>query len=131
MSLIKKIFCVIIGFILYGCFLEKTIDANSPIDCVNPYMGNISHLLTPTYPTIHLPNSMLRVYPERTDFTSDLLHGLPLIVTSHRGNSAFNLSPYQGNDIRPVIDYNYDQEKIYPYYYEVVLDDGQRRGQKG
>lgn len=116
---------MIIGCILYGCFLEKTIDANSPIDCVNPYMGNISHLLTPTYPTIHLPNSMLRVYPERTDFTSDLLHGLPLIVTSHRGNSAFNLSPYQGNDIRPVIDYNYDQEKIYPYYYEVVLDDGQ------
>jgi hypothetical protein len=30
---------------------------------VNPYMGNISHLLVPTYPTVHLPNSMLRFYP--------------------------------------------------------------------
>ncbi|MDD6052696.1 MAG: hypothetical protein PUB91_02635, partial [Bacteroidales bacterium] len=39
----------------------------TPVDYVNPYMGNISHLLVPTYPTVHLPNSMLRVYPERAD----------------------------------------------------------------
>ena len=62
-----------------------------PVEYVNPYMGNISHLLVPTYPTVHLPNSMLRVYPERGDFTGDRLGGLPLIVTSHRGSSAFNL----------------------------------------
>ena len=58
-----------------------------PVEYVNPYMGNISHLLVPTYPTVHLPNSMLRVYPERGDFTGDRLGGLPLIVTSHRGGS--------------------------------------------
>lgn len=45
--------------------------SKSPVDFVNPYMGNISHLLVPTYPTIHLPNSMLRVYPERGDYTGD------------------------------------------------------------
>ena len=45
---------------------EKT-----PVDYVNPYIGNISHLLVPTFPTIHLPNSMLRVYPERKDTTAD------------------------------------------------------------
>lgn len=72
---------------------EKT-----PVDYVNPYMGNISHLLVPTFPTIHLPNSMLRVYPERPDYTADQIKGLPLIVTSHRGSSAFNLSPYQGSE---------------------------------
>lgn len=33
----------------------------SPVDYVNPLIGNISHLLVPTYPTVHLPNSMLRV----------------------------------------------------------------------
>ncbi len=94
-----------------------------PVDYVNPYMGNISHLLVPTFPTIHLPNSMLRVYPERADYTTDQLKGLPLIVTSHRGSSAFNLSPYQGDKLRPVIAYSYDDEKLKPYYYEVVLDD--------
>lgn len=98
---------------------------NQVVDYVNPYMGNISHLLVPTYPTIHLPNSFLRVYPERGDFTGDLLRGLPLMVTSHRGSSAFNLSPFQGDekDLKPVISYSYDQEKISPYSYSVYLDD--------
>lgn len=97
----------------------------SPVDYVNPYMGNISHLLVPTYPTVHLPNSMLRVYPERGDFTGDRLGGLPVIVTSHRGSSAFNLSPYQGDEsgMEPVVRYSYDREKIVPYRYQVYLDD--------
>src|SRR5215469_13402755 len=98
----------------------------SPVDYVNPYMGNISHLLVPTYPTVHLPNSMLRVYPERDDFTSDVVKGLPVIVTSHRGSSAFNISPVQGEAaLRPVVNYTYDLEKITPYSYSVFLDEAQ------
>jgi len=98
-----------------------------PVDFVNPYMGNISHLLVPTFPTIHLPNSILRVYPERGDYTGDVLHGLPLVVTSHRGSSAFNLSPFQGDekDLKPVVQYSYDQEKLSPYSYSVYLDEQQ------
>jgi predicted alpha-1,2-mannosidase len=96
----------------------------SPVDYVNPYMGNISHLLVPTYPTVHLPNSMLRVYPERADFTGDVLHGLPLVVTSHRGASAFNLSPrVAGEALGRVTDFSYDHEVIKPYYYGVRLDE--------
>jgi len=96
----------------------------SPVDYVNPYMGNISHLLVPTFPTVHLPNSMLRVYPERGDFTSDLIRGLPVIVTSHRGSSAFSISPVQGETaLRPVVNYTYDLEKITPYSYSVFLDE--------
>lgn len=96
-----------------------------PVDYVNPYIGNISHLLVPTYPTIHLPNSLLRVYPERGDFTGNQLSGLPVIVTSHRGASAFNLSPYQGEGkkLNNVISYGYDNEIIKPYFYQVDLDD--------
>lgn len=98
-----------------------------PVDYVNPYMGNISHLLVPTFPTMHLPNSIMRVYPERRDFTADLLNGLPLIVTSHRGSSAFNLSPYQGDEseIKPVIKYSYDNERLTPYSYSAYLDEQQ------
>ncbi|WP_236252802.1 GH92 family glycosyl hydrolase [Echinicola sp. 20G] len=104
---------------------NKINEKKSPVDYVNPYMGNISHLLVPTYPTIHLPNSMMRIYPERRDFTSDYLHGLPIIVTSHRGSSAFNLSPFQGDisELRSIIPYSYDQEKITPYSYHVFLDE--------
>ncbi|MBX2952622.1 MAG: GH92 family glycosyl hydrolase [Leadbetterella sp.] len=99
--------------------------AQSPVDYVNPYMGNISHLLVPTFPTVHLPNSLLRVYPERGDLTGDELRGLPLMITSHRGSSAFLISPVQAENagqLAPVTRFTYDHEVIKPYYYEVVLD---------
>jgi predicted alpha-1,2-mannosidase len=68
---------------------------------------------------------MLRVYPERRDFTGDVLEGLPIVVTSHRGSSAFNLSPFYGSrkDVKPVVAYSYDNEKLTPYSYSVYLDD--------
>ena len=90
-------------------------------------MGNISHLLVPTYPTVHLPNSMMRVYPNRADYTGDLLNGLPVILTTHRGASAFCISPFQGDEseIKPVMAYSYDLEKIKPYEYSVYLDEQQ------
>lgn len=76
--------------ILSSC--NKVIVNKTPIDYVNPYIGNISHLLVPTFPTVHLPNSMLRVYPERREYTTDYISGLPIIVTSHRGRSALVLA---------------------------------------
>lgn len=104
---------------------KNIVDTKQPVDYVNPYMGNISHLLVPTYPTIHLPNSLLRVYPERRDFTGVLLNGLPMVVTSHRGSSAFNISPFQGEEknLKQIVEYSYDQEKLTPYSYAVYLDE--------
>ncbi len=126
-----KVFKIIVSIatlslLVSGCFSSND-SRMEPVDYVDPYMGNISHLLVPTFPTMHLPNSILRVYPERRDFTADLLNGLPLIVTSHRGSSAFNLSPYQGQEsgINPVVNYSYDKEQITPYSYAVYLDDQQ------
>ncbi|MDL2221860.1 GH92 family glycosyl hydrolase [Parabacteroides sp. OttesenSCG-928-N08] len=118
----RTLICVLISFAFQ---YRANGQEKQPVDYVNPYMGNISHLLVPTFPTIHLPHSMLRVYPERNDFTGDVLRGLPLIVTSHRGSSAFNLSPYQGEEsnIQPVIHFSYDQEVLKPYSYEVFLDE--------
>lgn len=105
------------------CTVSIQAQKKSCVDYVNPYMGNISHLLVPTFPTIHLPNGMLRVYPERGDYTGDRISGLPIIVTSHRGSSAFNLSPCQESTQHPVLSYGYDNETIKPYYYSVVLED--------
>ncbi len=107
-----------------GCQLQPT-SQTEPVDYVNPFMGGISHLLKPTYPTVHLPNSMLRVYPERNDITDDVIPGLPVLLTSHRGAFAFALSPYQGSkeDLRPVLNYSYDLEKYTPYSWSVFLDE--------
>lgn len=110
-------------FLIAGCGKQEK--QKTPVDYVNPYMGNISHLLVPTFPTVHLPNSMLRVYPERDDYTSDKVKGLPVIVTSHRGKSAFNLSFYQGEEsgLKPVYAYCYDREIIKPYYYSSYFEE--------
>lgn len=123
MNLIRASIHFLIGTVVFfpGC---RTTDVREPVDYVNPLIGNISHLLVPTYPTIHLPNQMLRVYPERADYTGDLLAGLPVAVTSHRGSSAFNISPLCDtvDSLTPVVHYTYDNERIAPYYYSVYLD---------
>lgn len=126
MIYVKNLFSLLLLFsccsLIASCKQQPT---RTPVDYVNPYIGNISHLLVPTYPTIHLPNSMLRVYPERENYTGNEIKGLPIIVTSHRGSSAFNLSPFQGDlkNTKSVISYGYDNEIIKPYYYQVDLDD--------
>ena len=118
---------ILLGSVIIGCAPEKK--QKQPVDYVNPYIGNISHLLVPTYPTVHLPNSFLRVYPARDDYTDVTLEGLPLVVVNHRGTSAFHLSPFQGDqdNINPVISYNYDNEKITPYSYSVFLEKPQSK----
>lgn len=111
---------------LVGCNASlQDKDMTGPVDYVNPYIGNISHLLVPTFPNVHLPNSMLRMVPERADFTSDKINGLPIVVTNHREKSAFNLTPYQGDPkaMSPVVAYTYDNEDLRPYYYSVFLDE--------
>ncbi|MDR0845223.1 MAG: glycoside hydrolase family 92 protein [Tannerella sp.] len=106
---------------------ERLSSEKEPVDYVNPYMGNISHILVPTYPTVQLPNSMLRVFPVRTDYTGNRLSGLPLIVTNHRSASALNFIPFQGkeSEIKPDIRLSYGQEKIRPYRYQVYLDEAE------
>ena len=99
-------------------------DRKDPVDYVNPYIGNISHLLVPTFPTVQLPNSMLRVYPERADYTSEYVNGLPVIVTNHRERSAFKLGVTTGDELRPVIPVTYDNEHLTPYGFGIDLQDG-------
>ena len=110
---------LLLSLLAAGC--GKDMD---PVDYVNPYAGNISHLLVPTYPTVQLPNSLLRVYPERSDYTSEYLNGLPVIVTNHRERSAFKLSVTTGGETGPVIPVSYDNEHLTPYSFDVMLEDG-------
>ena len=75
----RGIYTLLISLSLYSCrgtlsSQEETLD---PIDYVETNMGGISHLLVPTYPTIHLPNSMMRIHPQRADYASEQIAGLP------------------------------------------------------
>lgn len=123
----KKLFCLFVAtsLCLGSCSSsgEGFVIDKDPVDYVNPYMGNISHLLMPAFPTVHLPNSMMRVTPHRSDYTAETISGLPLILTSHRGTSAFALSPISEipDSLPSVRSYIYDQEEIKPYKYSVYL----------
>lgn len=110
-------------FAVYALLASCSRDGREPVDYVNPYIGNISHMLVPTFPTVQLPNSMLRVYPERADYTGEYLNGLPVIVTNHRERSAFKLSVTTGEVRSSVIPLSYDNERITPYSYSVTLAD--------
>ncbi len=105
--------------IMVSCAGER-----QPVDYVNPYIGNISHTLVPAFPTVHLPNSILRVYPERADYTSEYLDGLPVIVTNHRERSAFRIFVSNDEIVDSVALLSYDNEHITPYSFRVSLADG-------
>lgn len=74
-TIIRKILILLFVAGTAGITKLEAASAKASVDYVNPYMGNISHLLVPTYPIVHLPNSMLRVYPQRGDYTSDKFMG--------------------------------------------------------
>lgn len=109
---------------LLGLGIFSPLSAQSPAEEVNPLMGNISHMLVPTFPTVHLPGGMLRVTPERYEYTQEYVGGLPVVVTSHRGSSAFTLSPSTGPEAAALERMRYDNEHIHPYSYEADLADG-------
>ena len=113
----KDLSTLLAALLLIGC---RT--ATEPVDYVNPYIGSISHLLCPTYPTVQLPHGMLRVFPNRYDLTQEQVGGLPVVVTDHRSSSTFCLSPTLGTPQR-VVHYNWDNEHCTPYSYSVSLDD--------
>lgn len=96
-----------------------------PVDYVNPYMGAISHLLQPTLPTVHVPYGMMRVYPQRGSYVDTRINGLPVLCLNHRENCCFNISATQSQRLSHVINTDWDNETVKPYYYSVDID-GQR-----
>jgi hypothetical protein len=73
-------------------------------------------MLGPTRPTVHLPNSMVHVYPMRDDQLDDQIRSFPLPIISHWLGELFSLMPCDGSPDsgawnRPAA---YDQETLTP-----------------
>ena len=95
-----------------------------PVDYVNPKIGNISHMLVPTFPAIQLPNGMLRFLPPNESFLTDRIYGFSLQIPSHRHGGVMNLRPYSGDLSRIGSGWwtTYDHSDPRPYRYSVFLD---------
>ena len=108
-----------------AAFYVGLVSAKEPIDYVNTKIGNISHLLVPTFPTTQLPNGMLRVTPPNESFTTDRITGFCLNVPSHRQGQVFQMMPFSGeaSALRPSWSSRFDHSVALPYRYSVFLDD--------
>jgi len=106
-------------------------EASGPVDLVNPRIGGISHVLMPTFPTVHRPYGMVRFYPVTSPGVSDSylggrIHGFPLNRPEHRGRAAITVMPLMGTGALQNRDlssaFDHDFEKVTPYLYSVLLE---------
>src|SRR5580692_3218595 len=85
-----------LGCALLAATAMLGVHASGQVEYVDPTIGNVGILLVPTRPTVHLPNSMVRVYPMRTDALNDQIDSFPLTISSHRMHELFSIMPGDG-----------------------------------
>ena len=99
---------------------------------VDPNIGTVAHLLTTKAPTVHRPNSMVRVFPITEPglndrYLSDKIYGFALNMPAYRNHHVTELMPLSGDlklkrdDIAAV--YDHDMEEVHPWYHRVYLED--------
>jgi predicted alpha-1,2-mannosidase len=96
----------------------------SNLSYIDPTIGSVGVILQPTRPTVHLPNSMVRVFPNRADQLDDQISNLFLNITSHRIDKVFAFMPVSGK-VSPKIwnlKYEYAEEVLTPYYYKTEFE---------
>ena len=119
-----KMYLIILVISLGSC-RENRRQADN-LKFVDPQLGGIAPLLQPTRPRMHIPFSMVRMYPARKDYRDDQIESFPLIVRNHRSNPVFNILPVSGdfpeNNV-PVSAWDQELELASPYYYSTWLED--------
>ena len=91
---------------------------HAQVEHVDPTIGGVGLMLVPTRPLVHMPNSILRVYPMRKDQLDLKISSFPLSIISHRLGELFSLMP--GEDGSPQF---WDQETTTAYYYSTLFID--------
>ena len=117
----KSILILLTGIVSITC-LSAQEDNTKYID---PTIGNVSRFLVPTYPTIHLPNQMLRMFPVKKDYISDIVQGFPLQVTAHRRPGILQMKAASGT-VKPNLwekgmPIDHDLEVVHPWLYSTYL----------
>jgi predicted alpha-1,2-mannosidase len=103
--------------VLISVLAVFAVRAVAQVEYVDPTIGNVGILLVPTRPAVYLPNSMVRVYPIRSDAMDDRIDSFPLTISSHRMQELFSIMPGENTGAAA-----YDQEKTTPYYYSTRFD---------
>lgn len=118
----KKILVLLV--ILATFQFGRTQMSSSNVPYVDPTIGGVGILLEPTRPTVHLPNSLVRVFPVRRDQLDDQISYFPLSISSHRQQLLFGIMPFSGSITAKSERqrFAYEGEITTPYYYHVQLE---------
>jgi predicted alpha-1,2-mannosidase len=96
---------------------------------IDPTIGNVAQFLVPTYPTMHLPNQMVRMFPVKQDYISDQVTAFPLQVYSHRTAGILQmkvtLGEITGTSWKQKMNIDHDLEIMHPWLYSTYLIDDQ------
>ena len=127
-QLINCIQFLVISFFFFSCSNpENRISENlDNVKYVDPQIGGVAPFLQPTRTRIHLPNSMVRMYPERKDYRDDQITSFPLTTRKHRSDLLFNIMPVSGNvneTKKPISAWDQELEIAHPHYYSTWLED--------
>ncbi len=111
-------------FLLYS-FLVIAQEKKSNLNYVDPTIGGVGVILEPTRPTVHLPNSMVRVFPNRIDHLDDQISNFQLMITSHRLFKVFAFMPVSGNVNDAIWTQSFENgpEVLQPYYYQTTFEE--------
>ena len=105
----------VILFSFVPCFAQKN------TEYVDPTIGNVAPLLNPNRPVVHLPNQMVRVFPNRKDHLDAQITDFPLLVLNViTPQMVFSVKPTDSS-WKKRLAYDYDHEITRPWYYSTQL----------
>jgi len=115
---------LLISLFIFSSIFSCAQNMESNLSYVDPTIGGVGVILQPTRPTVHLPNSMVRMFPNRKDHLDDQIGNFHLNITSHRKEQVFAFMPVSGSDISVL--WNKKQENsdeiLTPYYYKTSFE---------
>ena len=92
---------------------------------IDPTIGGVSRFLVPTYPTFHLPNQMIRMVPQKSDYISDEVEAFPLQIAGHRNKGLFQMKvgtgPVSEDSWERKMYIDHDLELVHPWHYSTYL----------
>lgn len=123
----NRFYILLTAILLFSCSQPKNeTEEVDYLKYVDPQIGGVAPFLQPTRTRMHIPNSMVRVYPERKDYRDDQITSFPLNMMKHRSDPLFNILPVSGEvdeNVNPVSAWDQELETATPYYYSTWLED--------
>jgi len=117
----------LVAVILSVCSVFNSFSQEDFTKYIDPTIGNVAPFLVPTYPTMHLPNQMIRMFPVKQDYISDQVEAFPLQVTSHRQAGILQMKVSVGEITKSSwshkMNIDHDLEVVHPWLYSTYLID--------